>query len=49
MFAAESAEAVRKLMFLANRTITERWTKAIANWPVILNQLAIRFDERVPG
>lgn len=47
--ALPSAEAVRKLLFLANRTITDRWTKAIANWPAILNQLAIRFDGRVPS
>jgi putative transposase len=47
--ALPSAETVRKLLFLANRSITDRWTKAIANWPAILNQLAIRFDGRVPS
>jgi putative transposase len=44
-----NAEAVRKLLFLANRTITDHWTKAIPNWPAFLNQLAIPFEERVGG
>lgn len=43
-----SAEALRKLMFLANRGITRRWTKPTFNWASMLNQLAIRFEERFP-
>lgn len=43
-----SAEAVRKLLFLANRNITRSWTKPMMNWAMMLNQLAIRFQERFP-
>ena len=42
-----TAEAVRKLLFLANRDIIKKWTMPIYNWPSILNQLVTRFDERV--
>jgi putative transposase len=41
-------EAIRKLLFLANREITQKWTMPIANWAKIRNQLAIRFTERFP-
>jgi transposase-like protein len=43
-----SAEAVRKLMYLANQDITRKWDRPIWNWPIILNQLAIRFEGRMP-
>ena len=43
-----TAEAVRKLLFLANRDIVKTWTNPMADWPSILNQLVIRFGERVP-
>ncbi len=41
-----SAEAARKLLFLINRNITRKWTMPVHNWACILNQLAIRFDDR---
>jgi len=41
-------EAVRKLLYLANVHITKKWTKPLMNWPLILNQLAIRFEGRFP-
>jgi putative transposase len=41
-------EAVRKLLFLATRTITATWTMPVPNWATILNQFAIRFDGRLP-
>lgn len=41
-------QAVRKLLFLANREITRKWTAPVANWARIRNQLAIRFAERFP-
>jgi transposase-like protein len=41
-------EAVRKLLFLANRDITKKWTMPVANWAKIRSQLAIRFEERFP-
>jgi len=44
-----SAEAVRKLLFLANRNITRTWTKPMMNWATMLNQLAIRFQDRFPA
>lgn len=41
-------ESARKLLYLANVDITKKWTMPIRNWPLILNQLAIRFEERWP-
>jgi len=41
-------EAVRKLLYLANVNITKKWTRPLVNWPLILNQLAIRFEGRCP-
>ena len=43
-----SPQAVRKLLYLANINIIKKWTKPIINWPLILNQLAIRFEDRFP-
>ena len=42
-----NAEAARKLLFLANRDIFKKWTNPIFSWPLILNQLVIRFEERM--
>ncbi len=41
-------ESARKLLYLANVDITKKWTRPLQNWPVILNQLAIRFEDRWP-
>jgi transposase-like protein len=41
-------QAVRKLLYLATMDITKKWTAPIQNWPLILNQLAIRFEDRFP-
>ena len=41
-------QAVRKLLYLATMDITRKWTAPIQNWPLILNQLAIRFEDRWP-
>jgi transposase-like protein len=41
-------EAVRKLLYLATRNITAKWTMPVPNWAAILNQLAIRFEGRFP-
>jgi hypothetical protein len=43
-----SREAVCKLLYLANVNILKKWTRPISNWPKILNQLAIRFEDRFP-
>jgi putative transposase len=41
-------EAVFKLMYLALRNISKRWTMPIPNWSGAMNQFAILFDSRVP-
>ena len=41
-------EAARKLLFLATRDSTRKWTAPVHNWISILNQLAIRFEGRFP-
>ena len=41
-------QSVRKLLYLATMNITRKWTAPIQNWPLILNQLAIRFEDRIP-
>ena len=41
-------QAALKLLYLANVHITKKWTMPIRNWALILNQLAIRFEERMP-
>jgi putative transposase len=43
-----SDEAVFKLMYLALRNISQRWTIPIPNWSAALNQFAILVDGRVP-
>jgi transposase-like protein len=43
-----TTQAVRKLLYLANFNITKKWTKPLFHWPSILNQLAIRFQDRFP-
>lgn len=41
-------EAVRKLLCLATRNITAKWTMPVPNWASILNPFAIRFQGRLP-
>ncbi len=41
-------ESLRKLLFLANRNIIKKWSMPIPHWPLILNQLVIRFEDRCP-
>ena len=43
-----TSQSVRKLLYLANVNITKKWTKPLMDWPLILNQLAIRFQDRFP-
>ena len=42
-----SPEAARKLLYLATVDIKRKWTRPIMNWPQVLNQLAIRFEDRI--
>ena len=44
MFPTE--QSARKLLYLATMDITKKWSAPIRNWPLILNQLAIRFEDR---
>ncbi|MGB7295247.1 MAG: IS256 family transposase [Candidatus Aminicenantales bacterium] len=46
--ALPSGEAIRKLLWLAHQDIARKWTMPVPNWANILNQLAIRFDDRFP-
>ncbi|MDP9312781.1 MAG: IS256 family transposase [Chloroflexota bacterium] len=46
--ALPSADAARKLLYLATRYITKTWTMPVYNWAKIRNQLAIRFEGRFP-
>ena len=43
-----TTQAVRKLLYLANVNISKKWTRPIVRWALILNQLAIRFEDRFP-
>ena len=43
-----SPKAARKLLYLANERITQKWSMPSPKWALILNQLAIRFEGRVP-
>jgi transposase-like protein len=43
-----TAEAVRKSFWLAHQNIAQTWDRPIHNWELILNQLAIRFEGRIP-
>lgn len=42
-----SPEAARKLLYLATVDIKRKWTRPIWNWPQVLNQLGIRFEDRM--
>ena len=41
-------EAVLKLLFLALRNISKKWTMPIQDWGKAMNQFALHFGERVP-
>jgi putative transposase len=41
-------EAARKLLYLATANITKKWKSPVREWAKILNQLAIRFEDRCP-
>jgi putative transposase len=43
-----SDEAVFKLLYLALRNISKRWTMPVRDWSAAMNQFAILFDARVP-
>jgi transposase-like protein len=41
-------QSARKLLYLVTMDITKKWTSPMWNWPLILNQMAIRFEDRLP-
>ena len=41
-----SDTALEKLVYLAYRNISEKWTMPLANWALISQQLAIKFGDR---
>jgi len=41
-------QSARKLLYLATMDISKKWNQPIRNWPLILNQLVIRFEHRLP-
>lgn len=43
-----TVEAACKLLLLANRNVTAKWTAPVQDRTTILNQLAIRFEDRFP-
>ena len=43
-----SADSASKLLYLAQRNVIKKWTRPIPNWAKILNQLVIRFEDRMP-
>jgi len=43
-----SDQAALKLLFMALQNITKRWTMPVRDWGQALNQLAIKFGNRVP-
>lgn len=44
-----SDEALVKLLYLALRNISKKWTMPIRDWKAALNQFTIRFEERLPS
>ncbi len=42
-----SDEAAIKLLYMALKNITKKWTMPIQNWSLALQQLSVRFEERV--
>ena len=43
-----SDESILKLLYLALRNISKRWTMPIRNWKLALNQFTIIFEGRIP-
>ncbi len=46
--ALPSDESLFKLLYLALRIITRKWTMPVPHWRAALNQFAIIFEDRLP-
>ena len=44
-----SDEALFKGVYLAIAEVTKKWTGKIKDWPLILSELAIYFEDRIGG
>ena len=44
-----SDEAVFKILYLALKNISKKWTMPIQNWSGAMNQFAILFENRLPN
>ena len=42
-------EAALKLLYMALRNITTRWTMPVKDWRAALNRFAIIFEDRMPA
>ena len=42
-------DSLRKMLYLASQKIVERWTQRCRNWDVVLSQLSIIFEARIPA
>ena len=42
-------ESLRKMLYLASKNIVKRWTQRCRNWDVVLSQLSIIFEDRIPA
>ena len=42
-----SDDALKKMLFLAYRDISKKWTKPLPNWPIVLSHLSIIFADRL--
>ena len=42
-------DSLRKMLYLASKKIVERWTQRYRNWDVVLSQLSIIFEARIPA
>ena len=43
----QSDTALEKMLFLASRNVTKKWTQRYRNWDQVLNQLILLYDERL--
>lgn len=41
-----SDESLVKMLYLATQDITKKWTQNLRNWPLVLAQLSIHFEDR---
>lgn len=40
-------DALMKLLWLAQEDVTKKWTMPIPNWPTIISQIAIMYEDRI--